>query len=113
MNRENMERWVEELESTDIPQAFAYLADEDGNHCALGICGRLLGYSALDMAGDYVARQEVYDHIFQYLGVRTSPLVYVDDAHRSVFVDVANDKYKLPFWHIAQLLRTEYLKDEG
>lgn len=113
MNRENMERWVEELESTDIPQAFEELADLDGNHCALGICGRLLGFSTQDMTGEYLEREEVYEEIYQFLGVRTPPLVYVESINRSVSVDVANDKYKLPFWHIAQLLRTEYLKDEG
>lgn len=133
MNREAVELFVSELESTDLPQAHEALCYEspitgDRSYCALGI-GVLVAARELnvddrtrdkwltdegmvwpDPVADFYAIPDTRNgfNVFS-----ADPLLKDPDRHYTGAISNANDALKLPFWEIAQRIRATYLKDEG
>ena len=121
MNREAVERWVAELESTDAPQVYGTLRRETlpgrKGYCALGI-GVLVAARELTSAEecfDEDLNQTWSQQVADYYGWRSptgrEPLIKVQTGDM-LSVSRANDVIKLSFWEIAQAIRATYLKDE-
>lgn len=132
MNREAVEKFVAELESTDLPQAYDRLCAEniyDGTmgYCALGIgvlvAAREMNVSEetrdiwLGLDGDYEHGMDWPIEVTEFYGIKRwitlndDPLINMEG--RIVSTSYANDTLKLSFWEIAQLYRATYLKDQG
>lgn len=132
MNREAVEKFVAELESTDLPQAYDRLCAEniyDGTmgYCALGIgvlvAAREMNVSEetrdiwLGLDGDYECGMNWPIEVTEFYGIKRwrtlndNPLINMEG--KIVSTSYANDTLKLSFWEIAQLYRATYLKDES
>lgn len=133
MNRENIEKFVAELESTDLPQTKGQLCTRPPfgpqSYCALGI-GVLvaaremnvdpstrdswLGLDGTESVGidwpDAVAKfYGTYHHGWDVFSI--NPRIIVDGVYTST--SCANDDRNMSFWDIAQAYRATYLKDES
>lgn len=121
VNKERVELWAQALESEQYVQCYSELrlAVLEGYdisrtktlHCALGV-------------GIAVALANGCEDPYSWEGVRFSQEVlawygFEDedvplkiDEDEAVGVIYINDELKLPFWDIAQAIRTTYLKDD-
>ena len=127
INKDNILRWVEALESGEYQQGFGYLHNRDSNlFCCLGV--------ACDLAykDGAVTKHEVDEddswtspkwavrygspklstvlpyEVLNWLGV-ASANPYVKYDHGYIELTVLNDGHECSFAEIAQLIRNEYL----
>lgn len=130
MNREAVELFVNELESTDLPQATGRLCRESQfngtrSYCALGI-GVLVAARELNVSPE--VRDQWLDpdnpdggtdwpeEVAGYYGLgSTDPRIVLPEPLGNVKASTsgANDNLRHDFWTIAQAYRQTYLKDEG
>lgn len=138
MNREAIEKFVAELESTDLRQVKESLCIEDTytgtrGYCALGI-GVLvaaeemnvdeatrdlwLGLDGAEDGTDWPDSVAMFYGIESFHGIESfpgtssiDPFIRTDQGNTST--SGANDRLGLSFWEIAQAYRVTYLKDES
>lgn len=121
MNRENILKWVVDLETTTEPQATDALYDGVG-YCCLGRLCKVAGLEFVPVDHDYkvettgdqsFAPQSV---IREFLGIEEYDLntedALLDPSNGGPFVQARysdlNDNYKLSFWQIAAKLREDF-----
>lgn len=120
MNRENMEKWVEALETYKGERAHCTLLDHEGNLCAMGIGLRAAGLLRTVVLGDTAIPHVTEDEesaFYAWIGHEGFPDSKLDlplkpDAS-TLTVTQANDLAKQDAWTIAQRLRETYLKEES
>ncbi len=124
VNKERIELWCRALESDKYQQCTGMLRLVRGhlgqiNYCAAGIGilvaeledGEIWRLNREHACGDesvWTQYTELPPHVAEWYGLMSNPLLGEDSS-----VLNANDIDKLSFWDIAQLIRAEYLKDEG
>lgn len=138
INKENMEKWIQALESDKHQQCRGTLrqaAQEHGYvvtfsatgsvqifgptpemHCALGI-GVLValqhGVEECDNEGRWVWDwSDLAPPVRQFYGLESSDPKITIDGHRTNIIN-HNDDRGHSFWTIAQAMRAEFLKDNG
>jgi hypothetical protein len=105
INKENLELWINALESDEFEQITGYNYDGENRACTIGV-----GFIVAERArqghrkfygfdSDLDSGQNGMDLMLTYKG-GTASIIYL------------NDLAKLSFWEIAQLMREQYLKDE-
>lgn len=112
VNRENMEKWIEALESGKHEQVRCAIKTTDGAMCAMGVGVHV----ALEngMKGNWEDIRWFEMSKFYGIGVRYGINVSLKpDDSGSLNVVSANDHHGQDFWTIAQRLRETYLKDES
>jgi hypothetical protein len=101
INKENLELWINALESDEFEQITGYNYDGENRACTIGV-GFIVAERARQRHWKFYGfdpGQNGMDLMLTYKG-QTASIIYL------------NDLAKLSFWEIAQLMREQYLKDQ-
>lgn len=115
VNRERVELWAQALESERYVKCEGSLRlplVQGTRHCALGVGMEVAqAHGVIISPLDWVG-QEMSPVVREWYGLRSSnPWLDLDEGRHALVTSV-NDRLRLPFWDIAQLLRAKYVKEE-
>lgn len=104
MNLDNMRTWVDALYNDTDGQCVGELVDMRGCHCVIGVGIKASGRTPSPLVAQYDQINEFYDWLDCNYGHLVVPV-----GHRRHYVIDLNDKLRMTFREIGELIETEFL----
>jgi hypothetical protein len=122
VNKERVELWAQALESERYVQCYGNLRVRgmlDVRHCAYGVAVEVALANGCRVRPSVAwDRNSLCREIVDWYGFKTNRIhirvtVPQEPSYETLMdVETVNDHLRLPFWDIAQAIRTKYLKDD-